>query len=319
MDSEKLIKFSHLDDDGNVHMVDISDKNTTVRTATASGVIQISPSTAQAIKNDVSLPKGNVLTTAKIAGISAAKKCSELIPLCHPLQLTHVDLIFEIGEDEIRISALARAKDATGVEMEALTAVSVAALTIYDMCKAVDKNMVISQIELKGKHGGKSSQSTTFRPRVGILVLSDTISNGDGNDRSGALLKTGFKTAGCAVDKFKIIPDEATELLTTVIQWKKAGVQLIITSGGTGLGPRDITIDTLTPQFTRHLPGIEMALHDQGRKSIPTAILSRLAAGAIDETIVVCLPGSTGAARDALAILIPTIFHAFHMQNGEKH
>jgi cyclic pyranopterin monophosphate synthase len=148
-------KFSHLDDSGQVSMVDISAKTRTERCAWAEGRIKMAAATAAAISS-ADLPKGNVLTCAKIAGIQAAKRTSELIPLCHPLALSWLELEFEVEAEAVYIRATAKVAEATGVEMEALTAVSVAALTIYDMCKAVDKEMVIEGVTLVKKTGGKS-------------------------------------------------------------------------------------------------------------------------------------------------------------------
>ncbi len=137
--------YSHLDESGKVKMVDVTDKLTSVRMAMPEGFVLMSPETITALK-DISLSKGDVLTTAKIAGIMAANRNSELIPMCHPLNLTYIDIQFDIQHERIWIQAMAKVKEATGIEMEALTAVSVCALTIYDMCKAADKNMRISEI-----------------------------------------------------------------------------------------------------------------------------------------------------------------------------
>lgn len=131
-------------------MVDVREKDVVRRTAVAGGVIRMAPETIGRLRN-TALPKGDVLNTARIAGVLAAKKTPELIPLCHGLNLTSIDLDFEVGEDRVGITATARASDRTGVEMEALTAVSVAALTVYDMCKAVDKEMVVEEIKLLHK------------------------------------------------------------------------------------------------------------------------------------------------------------------------
>ena len=131
-------------------MVDVGKKDVVRRTATASGSVRMSPATVELLR-ERALPKGDALNTARIAGVMAAKRTPDLIPLCHGLNLTSVDVEFEVGDEEIGIVATARASDRTGVEMEALTAVSVAALTIYDMCKAVDKGMVIGEIKLLEK------------------------------------------------------------------------------------------------------------------------------------------------------------------------
>ena len=154
-------QFTHLDEKGKARMVDVSEKRTTRREAVARGKVLMKPETARAIEKQ-SLAKGDVLAVAKIAGVMAAKRTSDLIPLCHPLELTAVDVGFrtDARRGEVAIEATVRTLGRTGVEMEALTAVSAAALTIYDMCKAVDRAMTLSDIQLVLKRGGKSG---TFR------------------------------------------------------------------------------------------------------------------------------------------------------------
>jgi cyclic pyranopterin phosphate synthase len=150
-------KLTHLDDRGHAAMVDVGDKAITQRTAVAGGEVRMQPATLAAIR-DGDVPKGDVLAAARIAGIMAAKRTPELIPLCHTLLLSKVAVEFELDDVESRvlITATVRCKGQTGVEMEALTAVSVAALTIYDMAKALEKTMEIGNIRLLSKHGGKS-------------------------------------------------------------------------------------------------------------------------------------------------------------------
>jgi cyclic pyranopterin monophosphate synthase len=150
-------KLTHVDSTGKARMVDVTAKPQTQRTARAEAMVEMSSSTV-ALLRDNGLPKGNALETARIAGIQAAKKTSELIPLCHPLPLTHVDVSIEILANGARIETTATTKAETGVEMEALTAASVAALTLYDMCKAVEKGITISGIRLVEKTGGKSGR-----------------------------------------------------------------------------------------------------------------------------------------------------------------
>ena len=150
-------RLSHIDDQGRARMVDVSEKDDTARVATAAGAIMMRPETLRLIVAG-GIGKGNVLTTAQIAGIMAAKRTHELIPMCHPLLITKVDVRLTPNEEEscIDIEAEARVSGVTGVEMEALTAVSVAGLTIYDMCKAVDRGMRLTDVRLVRKSGGKS-------------------------------------------------------------------------------------------------------------------------------------------------------------------
>lgn len=162
-------RLTHIGDDGSARMVDVSDKDKTERVAIAQAVISMQPKTLQMVIEG-SHKKGDVLAVARIAGIQAAKQCSSLIPLCHPLMLTAIEV--ELTPDEDRHCILIRSRcklnDRTGVEMEALTAASVAALTVYDMCKAVDRGMVIESIRLLEKSGGRSghwkAQTTKQKP-----------------------------------------------------------------------------------------------------------------------------------------------------------
>ena len=148
-------RLSHLDESGAAHMVDVTGKDATKRTAVAAGTLVTRPDVVELIAAG-GLPKGDALATARVAGILAAKRTGDLIPLCHQLALTGVDIDFEIGDAELSITATVRSTDRTGVEMEALTAVSVAALTLYDMVKAVDPAARIDDIRVLRKEGGKT-------------------------------------------------------------------------------------------------------------------------------------------------------------------
>ena len=148
-------KLTHIREDGAVQMVDVTKKEATSREAVAAGEIRMSTETVDLIARG-ELPKGNVLETARLAGIMAAKRTSEIIPLCHPLGVTGIGISFEVSEDRISVEAVVRVPGKTGVEMEALLAASVSLLTIYDMCKAVDKGMAIGNVRLLRKTGGSS-------------------------------------------------------------------------------------------------------------------------------------------------------------------
>lgn len=157
-------RLSHLDEKGRARMVDVSGKDVTAREAVATATVKMSPDTLKLVKEG-GIKKGDVLAVAQVAGIMAAKKTHELIPMCHPLEITGVDIDFAIDEarSEIKIKAAVRTMDRTGVEMEALTAGSVAALTIYDMCKAAERGIEISDLRLLEKRGGKSGEWTSSR------------------------------------------------------------------------------------------------------------------------------------------------------------
>src|SRR6516165_8341813 len=154
-----MSELSHVEESGDVHMVDIGSKPLSRRRAVARAVVRMAPETARRLRE---LPKGDALATAQLAGIMAAKRTSELIPLCHPLPLSHVEVALEVGDGAVAIVASAETVGQTGVEMEALTAASVAALTVYDMAKAIDKEMQIAEVVLVSK----TKETVGWRPRV---------------------------------------------------------------------------------------------------------------------------------------------------------
>jgi cyclic pyranopterin phosphate synthase len=157
MARKSQVQLSHLDAEGRIRMVDVGAKAVTERRAEASGFVMMSPATISAIR-ERRTPKGDPLETARLAGIMAAKRTSDLIPLCHSLPLSHADVQIALGDDGAQIRATASTSAQTGVEMEALTAVSVAALTLYDMCKAIDREMTITSVRLERKSGGRSGE-----------------------------------------------------------------------------------------------------------------------------------------------------------------
>ncbi len=161
MKQPEQTKLSHFDETGQASMVDVSAKQATRRTATASAFVELSAEVLAALPAN---PKGNPLEVARFAGIQAAKRTSELIPMCHPLALTHVNLQADVVEGGVRITATAATVGPTGVEMEALTAAAVAALTVYDMTKALDKGIVIRSLQLEAKSGGKSGEFARRKP-----------------------------------------------------------------------------------------------------------------------------------------------------------
>jgi cyclic pyranopterin phosphate synthase len=158
-------KLTHFDDEGRARMVEVGAKPETAREAVATGEVRMTRATARRIA-DRTIEKGDVLAVARLAGIQAVKRTAELVPLCHPLRVTGVDLDLAVGADRVRITATVRAFDRTGVEMEALTAVAVSALTVYDMCKSVDRAMIVGPIQLSEKSGGKSGHWARARARA---------------------------------------------------------------------------------------------------------------------------------------------------------
>lgn len=307
--------LSHLDADGRARMVDVGDKAVTARTATATGRFLTTAEVIALVRAD-GLPKADVLATARIAGISGAKKTSELIPLCHQVPLSSVAIDFQFTDDSIRISATAKTVGRTGVEMEALTAVAIAGLTLHDMVKAVDPSAVFGEIRLESKTGGKrghwtrhaGSAPVMLRPGTAAVVVASTGgAAGTREDTTGPRIAAWLSEHNFAVDAVTVVADAAiaTELARVVA----SAPAVIITTGGTGLSPTDRTPEATLALLDRELPGVAEAVRARGLSATPTAALSRAVAGTAKGTVIVNLPGSTGGVRDGLAVLDGLLEH----------
>ena len=300
-------------------MIDISKKANTLRSAIASATLTASPSAIQALREN-KLPKGDPLPVAKVAAVQAAKNTSILIPYCHPIPLDFVDCRFEIGADRINVTTEVRAIYKTGVEMEALVAASAAVLTLYDMMKAVDEKMQISGVKLVEKRGGKSD----FKPPAGkplkaaVLVSSDSVASGKKEDVSGKLIVERLKQEGFDVADYAVVKDDPAEIEEKLRRYAQK-VDLVLTTGGTGLGPRDQTPEATTRVLERELPGISEILRAYGQDRTPFSMLSRGKAGVCGRTIIINLPGSKRAVAESLDALFPWLLHAFKMMEGEGH
>ncbi len=299
-------------------MIDVSEKLDTLREATAKASLKARPETIEMVKRG-DVPKGNVLEMARAAGILGAKKTSELIPLCHQVPLGWVSVDFELGE-KIVIKTQAKAIWKTGVEMEALTAASIAALTIYDMLKPVDDSLEITSVKLIEKRGGKSEWKQHFKPplKAAVLVLSDTVSHGKKEDKSGRIIVDKLKKEPVEVVEYKILPDEFDVIKRELIRLSDK-VDLILTTGGTGLSPRDVTVDATKTVIQRKVPGISEAARSYGFQRTPYAMLSREIAGVRGKTIIINLPGSSRGAAESMDALFPWVLHAFHVLRGGGH
>jgi cyclic pyranopterin phosphate synthase len=305
--------LSHLDADGRARMVDVGDKAITRRTAVATGTFTTTREVIALIRAD-DLPKADVLATARIAGIQGAKRTSELIPLCHPLPLSSVNIDFELGDDHVSITATARTTGQTGVEMEALTAVTIAGLTLHDMTKAIDPDSVLGGIRVTSKTGGKSRAAV--RPgTAAVLVASTSAAAGTRGDTTGPVIAAWLAERGYAVDAVTIAADaDVAEALAAILARSPA---LVITTGGTGMTPTDRTPEATRPLLTRDLPGVAEAIRARGLQTTPTAALSRGLAGTAGDTIVVNLPGSPGGVKDGLAVLGELLEHLVAQLTGD--
>lgn len=210
----------------------------------------------------------------------------------------------------------------TGVEMEALTAASVAALTLYDMLKPIDNTLEIGSVRLIEKKGGRSDfkQSDMSGVRAAILVMSDKGASGERDDVSGKLIKERFEELGLAVVEYLLIPDEENRIRGELVRLcDEARVDLVMTTGGTGVSARDVTPEATREILDRLLPGVQEVLRAHGQERNRYAMLSRGVAGLRGQTVVINLPGSPVAVQEALDILFPWVLHSFPMLKGGGH
>ena len=300
-------------------MKSVSDKTTTSRRAKAVSVIIAKPEAIERLKSN-DLPKKDVLAVARVAGVQAAKKTFDLIPYCHPIPIDWVEISFEVQADRIVVSAEVEAIGKTGVEMEALCAASVTALTVYDMLKPVDKGMEIISIKLISKKGGKSDFKE-FVPsgfKAAILVTSDGTHQGTRQDKSGKIIQERLEYYGIQ-PLYEILPDDKDMIRTKLLKWCEEGIRLIITTGGTGLGPRDVTVEATREIMEREIPGIMEAGRSYGQERTPYAMLSRGLAVQKGNTLIINLPGSSNGVRETLNAIFPGILHAYGMMEGAGH
>jgi cyclic pyranopterin monophosphate synthase len=334
---------------------DITHKPITLRTARAAGVVFCEAATIALIR-DGQLPKGNLFDVARAAGLLGAKQTSHLLPHCHPVAIDGMELKFDwlgssaheeitgavtgLGADGgagvsggsagapglaartgILILCEARSIGRTGIEMEVLTAVSVAALEIYDMLKPVDRSLEISHIRLLEKKGGKSDRERYVDPETScaVLVCSDSAYTGQREDKSGKLIREMLIAVNARVEHYAIVPDEKTAIQQQIRQWVSDDIHFIFTTGGTGLGPRDNTVSAVQELLERDAPGVAEAMRAYGQQRTPLAMMSQAIAGAIGQTLIVTLPGSSDGVRESLEAILPAVFHARGIVKGGGH
>jgi cyclic pyranopterin phosphate synthase len=265
------------------------------------------------------------------------------LPLCHPLIIDAVRVACDLDQEKMRVVVRCEviSQGRTGVEMEALTAVSAALLCIYDLTKGLNKGATISGIMLEQKEGGKSGTwrnptlSQAVKPdramqaqkvgelqgiRSAVLTVSDSCARGQNIDESGKLLSDFIKKESAELVGAQVIPDDIEKIRSVVEGFTKAHeLDLLLITGGTGIGPRDVTPDAVKPLWSKLLPGFGELFRRRGAQSTPHAWISRAEAGIIGKTIVVLLPGSPSGVRDGIAILSDKLPHMLKMIRGDGH
>lgn len=301
-------------------MKDITSKPETLRSATAQAVLESAPEYIELLEKRLT-EKGDALEAARFAGTMAAKRTWELIPLCHQIAMSVVTIDYEFAATKVTVIAHVQAIAATGAEMEAITAASVAAITLYDMLKPhAGTNIVIGEVKLIEKTGGKSQylRRLTRPRRATVVLLSDSVSAGTNQDVSGARACERLVAAGFDVTGPILLPDEPAQL-QRVMREQCKNADLVLTVGGTGISPRDTTVDAIEGILERKLPGVAEAARAFGQRRTPFAMLSRAIAGTIADTLVITVPGSVHGVEEYLDALLPGIIHALGIIRGEKH
>ncbi|SEL13473.1 bifunctional molybdenum cofactor biosynthesis protein MoaC/MoaB [Parapedobacter koreensis] len=302
-------------------MVDITHKTVTLRQAVALASVEASSEeTIQAIVAR-RVPKGDVFEFSRAAGLLAIKKTSDVVPDCHPLPIEYAAITYGVEGLRINIRVEVQTIYKTGVEVEAMHGAMIAALTLYDMLKPIDKHLEINSVKLESKKGGKSDNKPTVVPgfKCAVVVCSDRVSAGIQADVSGRLLVDMLEQRGINPNEFTIVPDEVAKIQEKAKALHGQGYDLVLFSGGTGLSIRDVTPEAIKPLLDQEILGVMEAARAYGQQRTPMAMLSRGVAGFMGNTLIITLPGSPNGVRETMDVLFPAILHVFNIRGGAGH
>lgn len=301
-------------------MVDITHKISTLRKAIATAILTVSrPETIEAVLNKT-VPKGDVFEFARAAGLLAIKKTSDVIPDCHPLPVEYAAITSRIEGLSIVISVEVHTLYKTGVEVEAMHGAAITALTMYDMLKPLDKGVEIGTIHLASKTGGKTQHvAPQLKLKCAVVVCSDSVSSGKKMDTAGNAIVEILQKFQLSVAQFLVIPDDFNAIQQAALTLEQGVFDLVLFTGGTGLSPRDVTPEALTPLIDRMIPGIMETARAYGQQRTPYAMLSRGVAGFVKNMLVITLPGSKNGAVETMQALFPQVLHLFPVRAGAGH
>lgn len=302
-------------------MVDITSKSNSLRKAIATATVSVSKQeTIDAVKNRA-VPKGDVFEFSRAAGLLAIKKTSDVIPDCHPLPVEYASINHELDGLQITITVEVHTVYKTGVEVEAMHGAAITALTIYDMLKPIDKAVEIGNIKLAKKEGGKSDAMKNIEGAIScaVIVCSDSVSQGNAKDTAGITLVERLKQFGINTVAYEIIPDEKDIISAKAEFFVNEKTDLILFTGGTGLSPKDVTPEAISPLIETPVPGIMEAFRQYGQERMPYAMFSRGVAGFIKDSLIITLPGSVNSVKEAIDALFPHLLHVFKVREGFRH
>ncbi|OWK70884.1 bifunctional molybdenum cofactor biosynthesis protein MoaC/MoaB [Pedobacter sp. AJM] len=302
-------------------MVNITKKSNSLRIAIATATVKVSKQETIDAVVQRKIPKGDVFEFARAAGLFGVKKTSDVIPDCHPLPIEFTSITYEVVDLTILITVEVHTVYKTGVEVEAMHGASVTALTMYDMLKPIDKGVEIQNIRLLKKLGGKSDLKKLKFPEIkaAVVVCSDSVFEKTAEDASGKAIINRLAQLGIDTETYTIVPDVLEDIQNTAKKLTDNNISLLIFTGGTGLSPRDVTPEAISPLIERKIDGIMETARKYGQERMPYAMLSRGVAGFIGNTLVLTFPGSKNGVEEYMDALFPQILHLFNVNKGQKH